>query len=201
VPFFKSLREDAGPPDVFATYPQLYGLWSEMSQVLMNGPSPLTPGERELILAFAAGCAGCDFVYAAHSEVAYAWGFEQGLLDKLLNDLETAPVEPRLRPLLAFVRKLTLRPDELNQADADAVFSVGWREQALHDAIAVTARMSFMQRLVEGHGFVTWPKDVAKEHAKKRVKLGYVNLYPLFAKKDFTASKLPPLARKGDHHD
>jgi hypothetical protein len=30
MPFFRSMREDAGPPDVFATYPQLYGLWSEM---------------------------------------------------------------------------------------------------------------------------------------------------------------------------
>src|SRR5215207_7813356 len=120
-----------------------------MSQVLMNGPSPLTPAERELILAFAAGTAGCDFVYTAHSEVAYAWGIERGLVDQLLEDLETAPVEPRLRLLLAFVRKLILRPDELSQADADGAFAAGWEEQALHDAIAVTARMSFMQRLVE----------------------------------------------------
>jgi hypothetical protein len=53
---------------------------------------------------------------------------------------------------------------------------------ALHDAIAITARMAFMQRLVEGHGFVPWSRDVARAHAEKRVKLGYVNLYPAFAK-------------------
>ena len=150
----------------------------------MNGPSPLSPGERELILAFAAGTAGCTFVYTAHSEVAYAWGIENGLLDRLLDDLDTAFIEPRLRPLLAFVRKLVLKPSELTQADADAVFEAGWDEQALHDAIAVTARMSFMQRLVEGHGFTTWSRDVAREHAKKRVALGYINLYPTFAKPD-----------------
>ena len=182
MPFFKSMRADAGPPDVFAMYPRLYGLWAEMSQVLMRGPSPLTPGERELILAFAAGTAACDFVYTAHSEVAYAWGFEPGLVDKLLDNLDTAPIEPRLKPLLAFVRKLVLRPDELSQEDADAVFAAGWEEKALHDAVAVTTRMSFMQRLVEGHGFATWSRDAAREHAQKRVKLGYVNLYPAFAK-------------------
>jgi uncharacterized peroxidase-related enzyme len=180
--FFKSLPASAGPPQVFAAYPELYGLWSEMSQALMNGPSPLSPAERELILAFAAGTAGCKFVYIAHSEVAYAWGVEEGLLDHLLDDLDAAPVDRRLKPILAFVRKLTLSPANMTQADADAVFAAGWDEKALHDAIAVTARMSFMQRLVEGYGFNPWTREVAREHARKRVKLGYVNLYPQFAR-------------------
>ena len=41
-----------------------------MSQALMNGPSPLSPGERELILAYAAGVKGCTNVYGAHSKAA-----------------------------------------------------------------------------------------------------------------------------------
>jgi len=180
--FFKSLGDKAGPPDVFARYPEIYRLWSEMSQALMNGPSPLSQGERELILAYAAGLAGCRFVYAAHSEVAYAWGIENGAMDRLLENLETAPVTERLRPLLAFVRKLTLTPGRMSQADADAVFDAGWDEQALHDAIAVTARAAFMQRLVEGHGFTPWPRETAAKHAKQRVERGYVNLYPAFRK-------------------
>ena len=190
--FFKSLPESAGPPQVFAAYPELYGLWSEMSQVLMNGPSPLSPAERELILSFAAGTAGCKFVYIAHSEVAYAWGVEEGLLDHLLDDLDGAPVDQRLKPILAFVRKLTLSPANMTQADADAVFAAGWDEKALHDAIAVTARMSFMQRLVDGYGFKPWTRDLAREHARKRVNLGYVNLYPQFARQGSVPTIRPP---------
>ena len=182
MPFFKSLPENAGPANVFTAYPEIYRLWSEMSQELMNGPSPLSPGERELILAYAAGAVGCRFVYAAHSEVAYAWGIEEGLLDKLLEDPDSAPVEPKLKPLLAFVRKLAVTPGEMTQADADAVFDAGWDERALHDAIAVTARMCFMQRLVEGHGFTPFSQEVARKHARRRVEVGYVNLYPAFAK-------------------
>ncbi|MEQ9449515.1 MAG: hypothetical protein RLN70_11530, partial [Rhodospirillaceae bacterium] len=113
-----------------------------MSQALMNGPSPLSEGERELIFAYAAGVAECAFVYVAHAEVAHAWGIEEGLIEALLNDFDSAPVEPRLRPLLAFVRKLTSTPGDMTQADADAVFAAGWEEKALHDAIAITARMS-----------------------------------------------------------
>ncbi len=180
MPFFKSMPDDAGPANVFTRYPEIYRLWSQMSQALMNGPSPLTQGERELILAYAAGVAGCKFVYTAHSEVAYAWGIHEGTIDRLLEDPDTAPVEARLKPLLKFVRKLMLTPGEMSQADADAVFEAGWDERALHDAIAVTARAAFMQRLVEGHGFTPMSRDTAAAHAKRRVKRGYVNLYPAF---------------------
>ena len=182
MPFFKSLPENAGPPNVFAAYPELYGPWSEMSQILMNGTSPLSPAERELILAFAAGTAGCTFVYVAHSQVAYAWGIEEGLMDRLLENLDSAPIDQRLKPLLAYLRKLILTPSDLTQADADAVFSAGWDEKALHDAIAIAARASFMQRLVEGFGFKPLPKEVARKHAERRVKLGYVNVYSPFTK-------------------
>src|SRR5262245_2762514 len=182
MPFFKSFSEKAGPPDVFTAHRELYRLWSEMSQVLMNGHSPLSPAERELILAFAAGIAGCKFVYVAHSQVAYEWGIEEGLVEQLVDGFDAAPVGPRLRVLLAFVRKLVLTPNEMSQADADAVFAQGWDERALHDTIAVAARAAFMQRLVEGYGFTPWTKEMAREHAKKRVKLGYVNLYPALAK-------------------
>ena len=46
MPFFKSLPDDAGPPNVFMKHPDIYRPWSEMSQAMMNGPSPLSPGER-----------------------------------------------------------------------------------------------------------------------------------------------------------
>ena len=182
MPFFKSLSDNAGPPAVFKQYPELYGPWSEMSQAMMNGPSPLSQAERELILAFTAGVAGCRFVYVAHTQVAYEWGIEAGLVERLVENFEGTNVEPKLKALLAFVRKLTLSPSQMSQTDADAVIAAGWDEHALHDAIAVTARTAFMQKLVEGHGFVPLAKEVAREHAKKRVKLGYVNLYPQFAK-------------------
>ena len=97
--FFASLPSDAGPPNVFVQYPEIYSAWSKMSEALMNGPSPLSHGERELILAYAAGVAGCTFVYVAHSEVAYAWGIPEGLVrystgiedvSDLIADLEYA---------------------------------------------------------------------------------------------------------------
>lgn len=180
MPFFKSLPSDAGPPNVFKQYPEIYGPWATMSQVMMNGSSPLSQAERELILAYAAGAADCEFVCVAHSEVAYAWGIPRGLVEQLLADPGSAPLDQRMRPLLAFVRKLMVAPNELCQADADAVFDAGWSEQALHDTIAISARAAFMQRLVAGHGFTPLDRETASAHAQRRVERGYVNLYRTF---------------------
>ena len=182
--FFKSHATDASPGEVFTAHPEIYRRWSELSEDMMNGPSPLTPGERELIAAYVVGLAQCEFAFVAHAAVAYAWGFPEGLLDELLSDLQTADIKPRLRALLTFVRKLTLTPTAMEQADADAVFECGWTEKALHDAIAVTARMCFMQGLVEGHGFTPMSASVARQRAEERVRKGYVNLYPAFEKND-----------------
>jgi alkylhydroperoxidase family enzyme len=53
------------------------------------------------------------------------------------RDWRTAPVDEKLRAALGFVEKLTLRPDELTAADADAVRAAGVSDDALVDAIAV----------------------------------------------------------------
>src|SRR5436189_6178505 len=112
MPFAPSLPADAGPPTIFTRYPEIYGPWSTMSQALMNGPSPLSQGERELILAYAAAAAGCDFVGVAHAEVAYAWGIPRGLVDQLVADPDGAAVEPKLKALLAVVRKPAVDPGD-----------------------------------------------------------------------------------------
>jgi uncharacterized peroxidase-related enzyme len=181
VPFFKSLPEDAGPGNVFAAYPEVFGLWAEMGQALIHGPSPLSPGEREMIQAYVAGLVECRYSYVAHAAAAQALGISSGLIDGLLRDPDRAPIDDKFKPLLSFVKKLTLTPSAMTQADADAVFQAGWDEKGLHDAIAVTARMNFMCRLVEGYGFTPMSRERARERAEKRARLGYVNLYPSFA--------------------
>ena len=183
MPFFKSLPADAGPGNVFEAYPEIYLPWADTSQALMRGPSPLTPGEREAIAAFVVGTANCRYAWVAHRAAAVAWGMDGDAIDKAVEDLETSPVEDRLKPLLAYARKLTLAPNEVGQEDADAVFAVGWDEKALHDAIAVTARMNFMCRLVQGYGFTPMSPEKARRNAESRKKLGYRNLYPKFAGK------------------
>ena len=181
MPFFRSLPDDAGPGNVFEAYPDIYLPWADTSQALMRGASPLTPGEREMIAAFVVGVAKCRYAWVAHRAAAVAWGMDGEAIDRAVEDLASAPVEDRFKPLLAYARKLTLAPTDVGQEDADAVFAAGWDEKALHDAIAVTARMNFMCRLVQGYGFTPMSAGKARGNAESRKKLGYRNLYPKFA--------------------
>ena len=184
MPFFKSHQADANPGTIFSTYPEIYSHWARMGQALINGPSPLSTAEREMLQAYVAGVANCNFALIAHAEVAYAMGIEEGLIDKLLADITSAPVDDKFKPLLAFSRKLMLMPSDMTQEDADKVFDAGWDEKALHDSIAITARMSFMCRINEGCGFTPYSREQAKKRAQDRLTQGYINLYPSLAEED-----------------
>lgn len=107
MPFFESLPEDARPGNVFRKYPDVFNPWVKMSQAVMNAPAALSPVERELIATYVVGLAKCDYAYVAHAATTYAWGVQKGLCEAILKDPDTAPVDEKFRPLLAFVRKLT----------------------------------------------------------------------------------------------
>ena len=68
---------------MFSAYPEIYRHWAQMGQALINGPSPLTPAEREMIQAYVAGLIGCRYAHVAHTAAAVARGIEDGLIAKL----------------------------------------------------------------------------------------------------------------------
>jgi uncharacterized peroxidase-related enzyme len=69
------------------------------------------------------------------------------------RDWRTAPVDPKLRAMLGFLEKLTLRPHELTREDADAVRAAGVTDDALVDAIHVGALFNMIVRLADSLGF------------------------------------------------
>jgi uncharacterized peroxidase-related enzyme len=152
VAYLKSLPRDAVLADVFKAFPDHAKIRMQYSETLMRGPSPLTPGERELIAAFVSGLNACAYCHGVHEATARAFGLGEGLMANLLADSDAAPVDERMKPILRYVKKLTLTPARMTQRDADAVFAAGWSERALHDAVSVCAWFNFMNRFVEGHG-------------------------------------------------
>ncbi len=62
------------------------------------------------------------------------------------------------------------------------VFAAGWDEQAYHSAVAVTARTTFISKIIHGHGFVPMSPERAKASAEHRATVGYVGLYPQLTK-------------------
>lgn len=150
--FFPSLPQDAGVRHIVALNPAAGRALIELHEAALRNASGLTARDKELIAAYVSGLNACQYCYGVHSETAKAFGVDAGLLETLLADVDAAPIEARLKPILAYARKLTLDPAKMTQADADAVFAAGWSEPELHDAVLTICLFNFMNRLLEGHG-------------------------------------------------
>jgi uncharacterized peroxidase-related enzyme len=163
---------------VFRAYPQTARPLLDYHQALLRGPSPLSVAERELIAAYVSGLNACRYCHGVHTATAQAFGISEGTLGALLADIGTAPVTERMKPLLEYVRELTLSPAKITPADARAVLAAGWQEQALHDAVAVCGLFNMMNRLVEGLG-ITTGEDYFTAAARRLTGAGYAGLKDL----------------------
>jgi len=152
MPFFPSLPASAGIGELFNIKPGHREGFGKFSEAVMRGNSIFSIAERELIAAFTSSLNCCDYCYGGHSAIARQHGIEEYVFETLIKDIDSAPIEEKFKPVLHFVRKLTLTPYKMVQADADAVFKAGWDEEALADAIWICARFSMMNRLSLGHG-------------------------------------------------
>ena len=122
----------------------------------------------------------CRYCHGVHSATAELLGIKHELADTKI-DIDTAGVDPKMRPVLRYARKLTQKPDSVTQADADAIFAAGWEESALYYVVAVTALFNFMNRLVEGMGIELDPSYV-KPASERLAKRGYLPLIEMISK-------------------
>ena len=175
MPFFKSLPPDAGVRHVLQMNKPVGRALIELHEKLLRGDSPLTAAQHELIAAYVSGLNECQYCFGVHAETASQFGVPEESLRKMLFDLNDVQMESRMRPLLDYVRRLTVAPHQLVQADADAVFAAGWSERALHDAILKTCLFNFMTRLLDGHG-CSGDTRVYKERGQGLARDGYAPL-------------------------
>lgn len=148
---FPSLPNRAHLEHFFTTFPKGTGPLLAFHDVILRGPSPLSIAQRELIAAYVSALNACEFCFGAHKTMAQAFGIDPDLIDRLLSDMGTSGVEPAMVPILAYAEKVTRR-DSILPGDARAVLDAGWSEEALSDALMVTALFNFMNRVVDGAG-------------------------------------------------
>ena len=176
--YLTSLPDDTALLQVFEAYPDTARVLLPLHEQVMRAPSPFTPGERELIAAYVSGLNACTYCNSIHTVTAREFGVPGELLAAALDDLETAPIDERMRPVLQYANKLTLAPSALREADARAVYQAGWDEQALHDAVLVCALFNFMNRMVDGLGVHVGPQ-YAQISGRRLYEGGYLGLLHL----------------------
>ncbi|HST64623.1 MAG TPA: carboxymuconolactone decarboxylase family protein [Mycobacteriales bacterium] len=180
MPTLPSLPDEAVLMDVFAAHPAGVRPLLQLHEELLRGPSPFSVAERELIAAYTSGLNDCAYCHGVHTATAEAFGLPSGVLEAALTDLDSAPVDERLKPVLRYVATLTRTPARITPADAEPVYAAGWSEQALHDAIMVCGLFNLMNRMVDGHGIRAGADyyPVSGQRLKERGYVGLGDLLP-----------------------
>jgi uncharacterized peroxidase-related enzyme len=172
MPQLRSLPARPVMRDLYWAYPATCKPLGEFTEAAMRGPSPFTQGQRELIAAYVSGLNACAYCHATHVAVAAACGVAPDLIKALLADIETAPVEARMKPILSYARKLTLNPARITAADAASVYDAGWNNDALYSTVLVAALFNFYNRLADGVGLAL-PEGYPAEAGKRLSTQGY----------------------------
>lgn len=159
---------DLGPDE--ALLPGITGLYkfrpetakplNELSEILMQGESTLTRGERELIGAYVSNLNECEFCTKAHSAFAAAQ-IEEGmpLVLQVRTDPALAPITPKMRALLKIAAAVREDGRKVTIELVDAARAEGATDLEIHDVVLIAATFSLVNRYVDGLGTLA-PEDL-----------------------------------------
>lgn len=163
-------------PDIFMKVPTRATLMLRLADEILRGDSPLSIGERELIFAYGSAQNACSFCYDSHKPVAAAFGIDEDVFDGLIADIDSSSVDEKLKPVLKYVKKLTLSPSRISQTDVDPILAAGWDEQALIDIASICALHNFYNRFVDGLGVEVGHEEARRTGAELLPTIGYAGL-------------------------
>src|SRR5215468_7670631 len=115
--YLRALPPDAGLLQILQAFPKVARPLLEYHEFLLRGESPFSAAERELIAAYVSALNNCNYCRAVHSQTAIALGIHADLIPQLLANPQREDLDPRLRPVLGFVRKLTVSPGKITAKD------------------------------------------------------------------------------------
>jgi uncharacterized peroxidase-related enzyme len=158
-------------------YPETEKHLNGLAEALLRGPSSLTAAERELIATHVSARNQCQFCMQTHAATArHLFGSDAELVDDVLADHETAPINARLKSLLTIARKVQQGGRRVTEADIAEARKAGADDKAIHDTVLIAAAFCMFNRYVDGLATLT-PIDPT-EYDRVGAKLaaeGYLN--------------------------
>ncbi|MGH9579448.1 MAG: carboxymuconolactone decarboxylase family protein [Terriglobales bacterium] len=98
---------------------------------------------------------------------------DRALVDAVLEDFSSSPLNASEKALFAFVRKVNDRSWELGQEDVDEAKRAGWSDEALYDAITVCALFNFFNRWCDASGVHDMSAEDYEASGKRMARFGY----------------------------
>lgn len=131
--------------------PDTAGPLLELTQILLRGPSTLSPGERELIASYVAYRNECTFCILSHSAFAAAQ-LDEGmpLVKQVHADIDSAPISDKLRALLNIAAATQESGRHVTPELVKAAQAAGATDLEIHDTVLIAAALSMFTRYVDG---------------------------------------------------
>jgi uncharacterized peroxidase-related enzyme len=147
-------------------------------EVLLQGPSTLTRGERELIATYVSSRNCTQFCHNIHGAIAAAHlGGNEDLVRQVKTDFMKAEISSKLKALLHIAGKVQQDGKLVTPADGEAARREGATDIEIHDSVLIAAAFCMYNRYVDGLG-TNQPADPAfyRERGKRVAREGYVSV-------------------------
>jgi len=99
---------------------------------------------------------------------------DRALVDAVLEDYRTAPLDHRDRALFAFIDKMNTQSNRIRADDIETLKAAGWSEEAIYDAITVCALFRFYNAWIDATGVHDLPAAAYAMSGKRMAEQGYV---------------------------
>ena len=130
----------------------------KLTQFLLRGPNTLTPAERELIATVVSHGNECRFCSAAHSAASELLMGDCITVEKVKENIETAPVSEKMKALLTIAKLVQQSGKNVTEQSIDRAKKAGATDREIHDTVLIAALFCLYNRYVDGLATVT-PTD------------------------------------------
>lgn len=137
---------------ILTKYPRRGILLFKLLEDIGRSFSPFSNDGRELIITYVSALNRSDFCYNEYQAKSEVVEINDVIVEQLQTDIDSANVDDKLKPVLRFVKKLTLTPWEITPEDTQYIFDAGWDEQAFLEAVCLCAIANCMNRFIIGIG-------------------------------------------------
>ena len=131
-------------------YPETAKPLTELAQVLLRGPSPLSPGEREIIAAYVSKLNGCKFCAGSHGAAAKHLLKDSPLGEAIDDPLKSERISPKLKALLSIAESVQKGGRSVTEDQAAQARKQGATEEEIHIVVLIAAAFCMFNRYVDG---------------------------------------------------
>ena len=147
-------------PNVYlalAHRPEEFRTFFAYRNAVMEREGGLSKVEREMIVVATSVTVNCTYCVVSHGAMLRLRSGDPVLADKIAIDYRHAPLSARQRGMLDYAVKLSLRPQEVDEGDRQALIDLGFEREDIWDISSVVAFFALSNRMVHALGLV--PND------------------------------------------